>query len=231
MDVLKKYGFSVLIDFHQDVWSRFTGGSGAPMWTLENMGLKIENLQSCLASIGHQKKGYYPLGHLSWATNADRYAAKTMYTLFFGGNYFAKSIKIEGKNVQDYYQDHYIEAVSTCVKNLKGHNHIIGYDIMNEPHLGYIGCKDLRKYHGLFQLGPSPLPLQGFALSEGVPQTIAIFEKKWFKIKTTQKKLYNPKGESIWKDGKWIWRKLGVWDYELTKPRLIKKNFLLFQKS
>lgn len=225
MKLTKQYGFTVLIDFHQDVWSRFTGGSGAPKWTLEKTGFVVENFEKCLASISHQKSGSYPLGHLFWATNADRYAAKTMYTLFFGGKKFAPTMNIDGKNIQDYLQQHYISAVTAVAERLKEFDHITGYDIMNEPHLGYIGCKDLHKYHGLFRLGPSALPLQGFALSEGVTQKVDVFEKKMFSLKATRKKLYDPKGNSVWSDNTCLWRKQGVWGYADSKPTLLKKDY------
>ena len=35
MRKMREYGISCFIDPHQDVWSRFTGGDGAPGWTLE----------------------------------------------------------------------------------------------------------------------------------------------------------------------------------------------------
>lgn len=228
----KKYNFFILIDFHQDVWSRFTGGSGAPLWTLEKVGFKINNFEKTLGAITHKKKDRYPLGHLFWATNADRYAVKTMFTLFFGGNTFAPGFKVDGKNVQDFLQDNYIEAVCMCAKKLNRHEHIIGYDIINEPHLGYIGCKDLSKFHGLFRLGPSPLPLEGFALSEGVRQEVSIFEKKMFKLKCTHKMHFNPKGASIWKDNECVWRKFGVWGYDRSKkPILLRKNYFSSNKT
>jgi hypothetical protein len=33
-----EYGFYVFADFHQDAWSRMSGGSGAPGWTFEAVG-------------------------------------------------------------------------------------------------------------------------------------------------------------------------------------------------
>src|ERR1700741_4270940 len=35
------YGLAVFIDFHQDVWSRMSGGSGAPGWLFAKLGLDL----------------------------------------------------------------------------------------------------------------------------------------------------------------------------------------------
>src|SRR5882757_679939 len=34
-----EHGLAVFIDFHQDVWSRMSGGSGAPCWIFDKLGL------------------------------------------------------------------------------------------------------------------------------------------------------------------------------------------------
>ncbi|GMF08780.1 unnamed protein product [Ambrosiozyma monospora] len=46
-------GLYVFIDPHQDSWSRITGGSGAPMWTLYAAGLEPRNFSTTRASILH----------------------------------------------------------------------------------------------------------------------------------------------------------------------------------
>ena len=35
------FGVAVVVDPHQDVWSRFSGGSGAPAWTFAKVGLDV----------------------------------------------------------------------------------------------------------------------------------------------------------------------------------------------
>ena len=229
--IAKNYGFFILIDFHQDVWSRYTGGSGAPAWTMDAIGMDIDNFEACCASINYTKRKRVPLGHLFWATNADRYAAKTMYTLFFGGGTYAPNFLINGDNVQYFLQDNYIKAISACAKKINHHSHIIGYDLINEPHLGYIGNKNLSKYSGLFRLGPSPLPIQSFALAEGYTQSIDIYQKKLFSLKKTSTRKISPNKKSVWKDKKCIWRKEGIWDInDKGEPVLLRKQYFYTNK-
>ena len=39
----------MFIDPHQDVWSRWTGGDGAPYWTLELAGMRPERFEAAEA--------------------------------------------------------------------------------------------------------------------------------------------------------------------------------------
>ena len=52
-----EYEMEVLIDPHQDVWSRFTGGDGAPGWTLEAAGMDMTHFDETGAAITHQRHG------------------------------------------------------------------------------------------------------------------------------------------------------------------------------
>ena len=70
--------------------------------------------------------------------------AATMFTLFFAGNDFAPLTKIDGQPVQDYLQNHYIDAIKQVALRLYDQPNVIGYDTMNEPSSGYIGWKDLK---------------------------------------------------------------------------------------
>ena len=86
-EVLKNcehYGFAVFIDPHQDAWSRWSGGDGAPRWTLEAVGIDPDKISATGAAFTIQEQGssYQPM---SWGLNNLRYAAATMSTLFSRG--------------------------------------------------------------------------------------------------------------------------------------------------
>src|SRR5450756_2485528 len=120
-------GFTVFIDPHQDMWSRFSGGDGAPGWTLEAAGLDMTHFGESGAAIVHQTHGD-PFPKMIWPTNEGKLATATMFTLFFGGNDFAPQTKVDGEPIQEYLQRHYINAILQVVERLKDLTNVVGYD-------------------------------------------------------------------------------------------------------
>ena len=118
------HGISCLVDPHQDVWSRWTGGDGAPAWTLDCVGFDIASLHASGTAFTHQ--GYLAengadatLPRMTWPSNHHKLAAGTMFTLFFAGRDFAPDLKIGGVNIQDFLQGHYIAAMARVGANLR----------------------------------------------------------------------------------------------------------------
>ena len=143
--VVKKaddYGFNLFIDPHQDVWSRFSGGDGAPGWTFEAVGFDITQFAETGAAIVHATYPD-PYPRMIWPSNANKLASATMFTLFFAGNDFAPRTLVDGEPVQEYLQTHYFNAIRQVALCLKDQPNVVGYDTLNEPSSGYIGWKDL----------------------------------------------------------------------------------------
>ena len=163
------YNLYVIVDAHQDVWSRFTGGDGAPGWTLEKVGFDLSRLHATGAASLHQELGdSYP--DMRWLTNYNKLGAATMFTLFFAGNDFAPFTIIDKRPIQDYLQWHYINAFKQLASRLKNMPHVLGYDVINEPHTGYIGLKNFQKdKEFFFKEGPTPTPAQSLLLGAGYP--------------------------------------------------------------
>lgn len=202
-------GFQILIDPHQDVWSRFTGGSGAPGWTLEALGFDLTKLLETGAAMLHDWKGRRP-PLLIWATNYARLAPATMFTLFWAGNDFAPATKIHGVPAQEFLQQHYIDAFSQLAIRLRDVPSIVGYEVMNEPSRGYIGWENLRSA-GQFRYWPTPSPYQAMLLGSGYPQRV------WLRMT-------NPKRERVWLPGyDCLWKQNGVWDVDSRgRPQLLR---------
>ncbi len=221
-----EYGILLFIDPHQDVWSRMTGGDGAPGWTLEAVGFEPQNFLATGAAMVH---GWYgdPFPRMIWSTNYTKLACATMFTLFFAGNDFAPHVLIDGEPVQEYLQRHYIASVCRVVERLKGLPNVVGYDSLNEPSEGWIGWRDLARPAGLLQAGESPTPLQAMALGEGLPQRVNVYTMGFTGARVVANNVLNPLGERAWQSGRGcIWREHGVWDVGADgQPTLLRPAY------
>jgi hypothetical protein len=166
-----RYDLTLFVDPHQDVWSRFTGGDGAPGWTLEAVGMQLDAIHEAGAAFLHQLHGD-PFPRMIWPTNGTKLAAATMFTLFFAGDDFAPQVRIGVESAQEYLQRHYCAAIAQVAARLRDLPNVLGYDTMNEPLHGYIGVHDLAQPHGPLRIGDSPTPYQGMLLDAGYQQQV-----------------------------------------------------------
>ncbi|MBZ0280568.1 MAG: cellulase family glycosylhydrolase [Anaerolineae bacterium] len=226
--VVKKaadYGINVFIDPHQDVWSRWTGGDGAPGWTLEAVGFDLTKLHKTGAAISHQTHGD-PFPRMIWPTNYSKLGAGTMFTLFFGGDDFAPHFKIDGVPAQEYLQSHYLNAIKQVVMRLKDLPNVVGYDSLNEPGSGFIGVSDLAQINeGLLVMGTSPTPYQAMLLGAGYPQEVNSYQMGFTGPEVMGSETVNAGGLSVWRQGyDCIWKQEGIWTNEGGQPRLLRPD-------
>jgi hypothetical protein len=221
-----EHGIDLFIDPHQDVWSRMSGGDGAPGWTFEAVGLEVTQFAESGAAIVHAVHGD-PFPRMIWPTNYSKLACATMFTLFFGGNDFAPRATVGGEPVQEFLQHHYIDAMKQVAIRLKGLPNVAGYDTLNEPSPGYIGWPDLMTPGGLLQVGDSPSPFQSMALGAGIPQEVEVWSTGLRGMRPTSRTLVNPDGVRAWRDGvDCLWREHGVWDLGGDgQPRLLRPEY------
>jgi hypothetical protein len=227
----EKWGISVCIDPHQDVWSRWTGGDGAPAWTLEKLGIDLERLDATGAAITRQRyaefHGGRPFPKMAWPGNYNRYGAATLFTLFFAGNTYAPECRIEGEPVQDWLQGRYIAAFRHCYRRLKNCAAIAGWGAMNEPYSGFAGHGDLgRPENPMVPLGPNPGPFQAMCAASGYPAEIRVYGMGLSGAPRPRgREILNPGGISLFREGySCPWKQAGVWSDEGGEPRLLKKD-------
>jgi len=216
------HGLTVLIDPHQDVWSRFSGGDGAPGWTFEVVGMDITRFAETGAAIVHATHGD-PFPQMVWANNYGKLAAATMFTLFFGGNDFAPQTRVDGEPIQAYLQRHYLAAVQQVAARLRDLPHVVGYGTLNEPSAGFIGHPDLGRRVGVPFKGDAPTPWQAILLGAGFPQEVDRFDVGPTGIRKVGRRRLNPAGVNLWRGGACLWRENGVWDLDAAgRPQLLR---------
>ncbi len=100
-------GILVFVEPVMRNWGSCLGGCGAPPWTLRIADLEQE-------SMDEQKR------------------RETMFTLFWAGKKMAPACLVEGDNIQDYLQDHYIAAMKHAARRIKDCKTVVGFGIMAE---------------------------------------------------------------------------------------------------
>ncbi|KXJ86560.1 hypothetical protein Micbo1qcDRAFT_236874 [Microdochium bolleyi] len=109
VEMMPRYGLKCFVCAHQDVWSRFSGGSGAPAWTFEAAGFDIEAFTDTGAAYIHGEdeerrraraavapkgqKDREPSGPFVWPSGYQKLAASTMATLFWAGDALAPKLR------------------------------------------------------------------------------------------------------------------------------------------
>ena len=211
-----EFGMYVVIDFHQDAWSRMSGGDGAPGWTFEAVGLDFTKFHAAGAAHLMQAKYDYSRGgrqagypQMSWTSNYRLPANLIMWTLFFGGQTFTPSFLIEGRNVQDYLQDHFLGAMRQVARRVAPMAHVIGFDTLNEPGEGMIGKPlTIMEQDGLGeQAAPAHAdlalsPLDALLMARGVAREVPRYARiEGGTVERVGGALANAGGVSIWRPG------------------------------
>ena len=144
---------------------------------------------------------------MTWSTNF--LAPQTLFTLFFAGRDFAPNCIIDGRNIQDYLQFHYIEAFGLLADRIRDAGDllddcVIGWDSMNEPSEGLVGYPDLHslpaKQGSTLKSGLTPTPAQSLRLGMGQAQTVENWALNAFGLKRARMVTIDPKGLTIWLD-------------------------------
>ncbi|KAK9787918.1 putative Glycoside hydrolase family 5 domain-containing protein [Seiridium cardinale] len=220
VQICADHGFKVMINPHQDLWSRHAGGSGAPLWTLHACGLDPDFFGQTHAAIRYSEwpidsdeKDPKSIPPMMWTTNHNRLATSTLFALFFGGRDFAPKCQIDGMNIQDYLQKHYFAAYARLAEKLG--DLPFGYDSMNEPEAGYIGLQDISKTErdDTAKIGSTPTPIHGMRMASGMPQEVHEFRLGSTGPHKTGKMSVVPE-QSCWlkkEDPRWKWQRSPEW--------------------
>ena len=212
-----QHGLHVFVDFHQDVWSRMSGGDGAPAWTFEAAGLDFTRFPAADAAHLMQARYDYRRGGrqdsypaMSWGGNYRMPANGIMWTLFLAGADFAPGATVEGRNVQHWLQDQYLAAMRAVAERVADIDMVIGFDTLNEPGTGYVGHALETPLTRLF--GEAWSPLDGLAVAAGVPRDVPVLK---FGGAPDGTRTMNPTGVPIWLPGcEDPFRANGAWDLD-----------------
>jgi len=219
------------------------------MWTLYACGLNPQSFAATEAAIVHNTypdRAKFP--KMIWSTNYYRLAAATMFTLFFAGRDFAPKCIINGINIQDYLQGHFLAAVSHLARRVHEagdveNDIVFGWESMNEPNRGMVGYPDISvipKEQAL-KKGTAPTLWQAMLLGSGRACEVDTWDIGGMGPYKVGRALVDPHGEIAWlpenyddsrygykrdpgwKLGECVWAQHGVWDP--SSDTLLRKDY------
>lgn len=228
LSLLPQFGLTAFVALHQDVWSRYAGGSGAPAWTLEHAGFDLYALEESGAAWlrGVRGGGHSEAERGLWPCGYQKLAAATMATCFWAGDTFAPKLHVrDGVPIQRFLQDAFLDMWETVARAIGDLDSVLGFEMMNEPHRGYIDLSSLHKfdYNTDLHLGNVPSAFQSFLLGAGHPTTVDCWTRSFpMPTKRTGQQLLNPKGRKAWREdgpthGQDLWEMHGVWEWDSAK--------------
>lgn len=219
------------------------------MWTIYACGLDPKSFDVTEAAL---VQNVYPepenFPKMIWATNYQRFANQVIWTVFWAGKTFAPKAVIDGKNIQDYLQDHYVQACAHLAQRILeagdlDNEIIIGWESMNEPNRGLIGFQNIAAIpeEQKLQKGTSPTAWQAILTGNGRACEIDTWDFGGMGPFKSGTALVDPKGETAWvssteyddkygwkrdpawKLGECIWAQHGVWDQ--ASDTLLKSDY------
>ncbi|KNZ71680.1 hypothetical protein J132_07592 [Termitomyces sp. J132] len=242
LSLLPSYGLTAFVSIHQDVWSRYSGGSGAPAWTLELAGFDLDALEETGAAwlSGVKGGGHEESERGVWPTGYTKLAAATMATLFWAGRTFAPKLKVKDKNgelvsIQQFLQDSYLAMSELLAKTLGDLDGVLGFEMFNEPHRGYVELQSFHSwdYNTDLHLSYCPTAFESFQLGAGHPTAVGAWTRSFpMPTRRTSFVVLNPHGRSVWRldgpsGGKCIWELHNVWGWDKNRDEgvLLRENY------
>lgn len=162
-----------------------------------------------------------------WSTNYSRLISQTVWTLFFAGRAYAPKCVIDGVNIQDWLQSHFIDAFGLLADRIRDAGDLLddcvfAWDSINEPGEGFLGMVTLNEVpkHQALKKGPTPSAIQSLRLGTGVPQTVDNWEFGSMGPRRNGSVTIDPAGRSVWSDPstevdgvhpRWGWKRAQSW--------------------
>ncbi|EKM57344.1 glycoside hydrolase family 5 protein [Phanerochaete carnosa HHB-10118-sp] len=141
-------------------------------------------------------------------------------------------------SIQQFLQASFLNSWEMLAKAVGDLDGVIGFEIMNEPHRGYVELQSMQgfDYNADLHLGPVPTPLQSFTLGAGHPTEVGVWTRSFLiPTRRTSQVILNKADRKIWyHDGptgeRCIWEMLGIWGWDCNKKEGIVPRENHFKK-